>query len=98
VRRWKKTAIISVLEIGVLLVVHAVLLRWLSTHEVVSTILAAGSHVPTWMLFLTGVFLIVRFLAVFALPGMILLRLGQTILDWRYEMKTHPEQERRDHG
>lgn len=86
--RWKKTVIVGVLEIAALVSIHAALLSWLSTHDVVSRIFAAGQHVQVWMLLLTGTFLLVRFLAVFALPGLILTRIGLTILDWHSEKRT----------
>jgi len=81
--RWKKAAISGVAEVTVLLVVHGILLSYLSSHDIVSRIFAAGPHVPTWMLLLTLLFLLVRFLAVFALPGLILARIGLIIYYWR---------------
>ena len=94
--RWKKTTLTGVLEIAALLSLHAVLLRWLASHDVVSRIFAADPHVPAWMLLLAATFLLVRFLAVFALPGLVLVRIGLTILDWRADTRTSPRQGNED--
>jgi len=81
--RWKKAAISGVAEITVLLVVHCILLSYFASHDIVSRIFAAGPHVPIWMLLLAITFVLVRLLAVFALPGLILARIGLIIYYWR---------------
>jgi hypothetical protein len=83
--RWKKAAIGGAAELTVLLLIHALLLHWFSSHDIVSRIFAAGPHVPPGTLLLTLTFVLVRFLAVFALPGLILARIGLIIYYWRFD-------------
>lgn len=82
-KRWKRTLLVSTVEIGALLALHAVLIRVMADRQIVSTILAANETVPRSTLALATSFLLVRFLVVLALPGMILARIGLVFLDWR---------------
>ncbi len=79
--RWRRTLWTSVAELGALLLAHALLLRYMVTHDVASAILSAGKHLPPLTLALAGLFLLVRFLAVLALPGMLLARIGLVLFD-----------------
>ena len=83
--RWKRTLLVSIMEIAALLILHAVLIRLMADRQIVSTILAANESVPRSTLALATIFLVVRFLVVLALPGMILARIGLVLLDWRLE-------------
>ncbi len=83
-KAWKRSAAIGVAEIAVLLLLHVVLLHLMAEKGVVSTILAAGKHVPRGTLMLAGFFILVRVFAVFLLPGMVLARTGVTLFDMRF--------------
>lgn len=91
--RWQKTLAISVGEIGLLLLVHRVLLEVLAGGDLVSHIFAGGQNASRGEMALVLVFLLVRLMAVLALPGMILCRLG---LIW-LEMNTEQQKEANTH-
>jgi hypothetical protein len=81
-KRWKKALLMSVIEIVPILVLHAWMIRLMAEKNIVSTIFAAGRHVPLLTLATAGLFLLVRFFAVLYLPGMILSRIGLAIMDY----------------
>lgn len=87
--RWQKTLAISVGEIGLLLLAHRILLEVLADGDLVSHIFAGGQSASRGEMALVLIFLLVRLLAVLALPGMILCRLG---LVW-LAMKTEQQKE-----
>ncbi|MDA0991732.1 MAG: hypothetical protein O3A51_13400 [Verrucomicrobia bacterium] len=81
---WKHRLKSSLLEIVGLVAIHAVLIRILADHHIVSSLFASGSHVPLLNSLLTAGFILVRLFTVLALPGMILARLGLVWLAWRW--------------
>jgi hypothetical protein len=68
---------VIVMEITVVLLVHWALLQWVARQQVVASLLAAGEHVPRFTLSLAIIFIMVRFLAIFLLPGVAFSRLTQ---------------------
>lgn len=70
---------VMVMETAVVLLVQWALLHWLAHKQVVATVLAAGEHVPRVALMLPVVFLLIRFLALFILPGVVCSRLVQIV-------------------
>jgi hypothetical protein len=82
---WKRTLLVGLAEIAVILILHAVLLRVMATRQIVSTLLAAGDHVPRLTLACAILFVVVRFLAVLALPGLILARVGMALAEWQHD-------------
>jgi len=70
-----------VLEIAAILLLHLFLLHWFAGKNVVASILAADKHVPRLTIVLAIVFFLIRLLAVFLLPGMILSRFGILFYD-----------------
>jgi hypothetical protein len=79
--KWKKSLLVSIAEILVLLLLHAELIRIMADRQIVSTILATNGTISLTTLALALVFLVVRFLVVLALPGMILARFGLMTID-----------------
>ena len=73
-----------------LLLLEFSLARWMVDRQVVSTILAAGSHVPPLTFALAALFVVVRFSAVFLLPGSILARLAVLAFDWWRSREPEP--------
>lgn len=58
--------------------------RWLAAHQVVSTLLSAGSHVPLHLLALAGFFVCLRLCAVVLLPAAAIASLTLGVIDcWR---------------
>ena len=66
-----------------LLAAHAALMRAMALGDAVSRILSPGPHLPLATLALAGVFIFVRIMTVLCLPGLILMRLGDTLLTHR---------------
>lgn len=79
-KTWRRTLIISTIEIVAILLLHAILIRHFSEGTMASVLLSAGEHVPRSTLFMVGLFLFVRILTV-CLFGMILARLGLAMMD-----------------
>ena len=73
--------VVWVLEIVAILLLHLLLLHWFAEKNVVASILAAGKHVPRLTIVLAIVFFLIRLLAVFLLPGIILSRFGVLLYD-----------------
>jgi len=92
-KRWQRTLLIAGLEVGGLLLAHRALVAAMAHHNVVSVIFAAGAHVPRLTLATAILFLLVRFLAVLALPGMVLSRLGLAAWDLAGERRRERERE-----
>ncbi len=69
------------LEVGALLALHAFLLRWLATEDVVASILAAGSHVEWWKLALAMGFVGLRVVVLVGLWGAVAASLVLLLLD-----------------
>ncbi|MDB6065494.1 MAG: hypothetical protein JWR26_1702 [Pedosphaera sp.] len=67
--------------VGILLLMHWVLLHWLAERNVVTVLLAAGNQGFGWTLAMALFFVMVRIVAVFFLPGIILYRLGWHVFD-----------------
>ena len=97
-RLWKDPLFRSVCGWLCLLVAHAALMRAMAQGDAVSRILSPGPHLPLATLALAGVFVLVRVMTVFCLPGLILMRLGDTLLGRRARKSRdeplHPEVER----
>ena len=71
---WRRDIVLS----GVLVVLHLVMRQILVRHDVVSSVFAAGDHVPVAMLAVAAVFAAVRLAVVLVLPGYWSYR----VLDW----------------
>jgi hypothetical protein len=71
----------AAVQISVILIVHAVLVRVLAGTDIVATILSAGPHAPTGHLLIAAVFVVARLLALLLLPGIILSHLVGIALD-----------------
>jgi hypothetical protein len=80
-KRWQKTLLASGLLIAAILLAHALLLSSLAKHDAVSRLLAGGRDVQPSTIVLIVSFFIVRVLAVLALPGLILARLGLVVME-----------------
>ena len=80
--RWTRTLAWSAAEIAILLAAHRLLLTAMAGGELVSAVLAGGSHLPPFLTAMLIAFVVVRFMAVVALPGMILCRIGLVVFDW----------------
>jgi hypothetical protein len=89
----KRTLIISVTEIAVILALHRLLIGYFAGGKMASVMLSAGEHVPRTTLFMVGLFLFVRILTV-CLPGMILARLGLAVMDAFGPNQKHNKSER----
>lgn len=90
---WKRTLIISTVEIMVILLLHGILIRHFAGGTMASVLLSAGEHVPRSTLFMVGLFLFVRILTI-CLPGMILARLGLVMMD-AFRPARKPDESRR---
>ena len=82
-KKWQKTLLISSIEIAVLLIAHRLLLATLAESSLISHIFAGGQSASRGELTVVIAFIAVRLLAVLALPGMILSRVGLVLLDMR---------------
>lgn len=80
-KKWHKTLLISGVEIVALLVAHRILLGTLAEGSLISHIFAGGQSASRGEMILVVAFLVVRLLAVLALPGMILCRIGLVWMD-----------------
>ena len=76
---WKRTLIISAVEIAAIVIIHAIMIRIFAGGTMVSVLFSAGDHVPRMTLLAVGAFLLVRIVFVF-LPGLILARLGLAVM------------------
>ena len=81
-RPWLKTLLLGAAEILVLLILYQVVLQEVIKKDVVSVILSTGDHVPRSTLLLAGLFLGLRALVIWALPGMVMVRLGLAVFDF----------------
>ncbi len=79
-KAWKRTLIVSAIEILAILALHRILIGYFSGGNVASVLLSAGEHVPRTTLFMVGLFLFMRILTI-CLPGMILARAGLAMMD-----------------
>jgi hypothetical protein len=82
-KKWRKTLLISFIEIAALLVAHRLLLVTLAEGSLISHIFAGGQNASRGELTVVIAFIAVRLLAVLALPGMILSRIGLVWMDMR---------------
>ena len=78
---WLKTLLLGLAELVLIVVFYQVVLQEVLARETVSSILAAGDHVPRSTMALALAFLALRALVVLALPGMILSRIGLALFD-----------------
>jgi hypothetical protein len=83
----RRQVLTAAIEIGALLLAHALLLRLMADRHVVSTILAGGPHVPPAVIGTAGVFVLVRLAAVLLLPGIVLARVVALVMDGRERRK-----------
>ncbi len=84
IRPFKKVAPSVAPEVGVLCILHAALHAYVADSDVVSRIFAASRAAPVWELLLAGVFLVVRFVTVLALPGLVAARLAVWLVDYAF--------------
>lgn len=82
-KRWQKTMWLCAVEIVVLLVAHRVLLAMMAEGDLISHIFLGGQNATRGEMAVVVAFLLVRLLAVLALPGMILSRIGLVWMDRR---------------
>lgn len=92
-KRWKRTLIMSGVEVVFILMLHAFLIRWLAERDLVSKLFAAGNHLPISTIAVIVIFLLARFLAVMALPGIVLARLGLVAWEYLRGEKKRPEEQ-----
>jgi hypothetical protein len=71
-RLWRQLAI----DLAAVLILHAVLIRYLFAHNAVATIFASGDHIPRGVLALAMFFILIRLVVILALPGIVLARLA----------------------
>jgi len=62
-------------EVAVVFGGHCLLWLWIADQEIAARLLAAGDHLPRLELAAAAVFVVVRFIALFLLPGVVLARL-----------------------
>jgi len=86
-RTFKRMAIRLAIEVFILLALHAILHAVLANSDVVSRIFAASHAVPARELVTALAFFVVRFLAVLALPGLVLARLAAWLVDYTLEWR-----------
>ena len=86
-----RTRLIMVgVEVVLILVLHAMLKRWMADSHVAAVILSAGPHVPRTVLAGAGLFVAVRLFAVFFLPALVLAHLGGIAYDYVTRPKERP--------
>lgn len=73
----RRVALATLVEVAVVLLLHLLLLHVMAHLGVAASLLAAGPHVQAGSLLLAVTFVLVRLLAVLALPGFVLYRLVQ---------------------
>ena len=89
-RRARTSLLLLGVEVVVILVLHALLQRWMAGSHVAATILSAGPHVPRMALAGAGLFVAVRLFTVLFLPAFVLAQLGGIAYDWLSRPKEHP--------
>ena len=80
-KRMRRKLAVMLVEIGVLLLLHVVLSRWLVARNAVAVLFSSGRNAPLWALAGTGLFIVVRLLTVFCLPGLVLYHAGTMAFD-----------------
>ncbi len=77
----RKKLIYLAAEVVLILCLHALLKRWMSSSHVAATLLSAGPHTPRLVLAGAGLFVAVRLFTVLLLPGLVVASLGGIIYD-----------------
>ena len=70
-RPWWNPTLSAVSICIVLLVIHTLLRLVLAEYDVVSTIFAAGDHVPIWMLLCASLFVVIRLCVLLLIPALL---------------------------
>jgi hypothetical protein len=78
------------LEVALVLLAHWGLLQWLAEKQVVASLLSAGGHLPRLTVVLAVNFVLIRFLALFILPGLVGVRLAQVVFYLWVEKSREP--------
>jgi len=65
----------------VLLGIHTVLSLVLAKYDVVSSIFAAGDHVPIWMLLCASLFVVIRLCMLLLIPGLLAWRISTLVVN-----------------
>ena len=77
----KKFLIVTAAEIIVIATLHFLLLWWCAEGDVVSkAMFSPGKHTARIDLYVTGLFLLVRLVAVLLLPGIVFERIGRLLM------------------
>ena len=77
-------------EVVVILILHALLQRWMAGGRVAAILLSAGPHVPRLALAGAGLFVAVRLFTVLFLPAFVLAQLGGIAYDCLSRAKERP--------
>ena len=80
-RPWWNPSLGTVSLCVVLWIIHALLKFFLAEHDVVSTIFAAGDHMPRWMLSCAALFMVIRFSVLFLIPGLLAWRISRSVIN-----------------
>ena len=80
-KRMRRKLIAVFVEIGALLLLHFALSHWLVAGNAVAVLFSSGRNAPLWALAGTGLFIVVRLLTVFCLPGLMLYHVGTMVFD-----------------
>lgn len=80
-RPWWNPSLGTVSLCVVLGVIHALLKFSLAEHDVVSTIFAAGDHVPRWMLSCAALFIVIRLSVLLLIPGLLAWRISRLVFN-----------------
>ncbi|MGD9033790.1 MAG: hypothetical protein PVH02_14060 [Desulfobacteraceae bacterium] len=79
-RPWWNPSLGAVSICIVLLGIHTVLRLVLAEYDVVSTIFAAGDHVPVWMLLCASFFVVIRLCVLLLIPGLLAWRISTWVV------------------
>jgi hypothetical protein len=80
-RPWWNPSLGAVSICIVLLVIHTLLRLVLAEYDVVSTIFAAGAHVPIWMLLCASLFVVIRLCVLLLIPGLLAWRISRSVVN-----------------
>ena len=88
-RPWWNPRLGSVSICIVLLGIHTVLRMVLAEYDVVSTIFAAGDHVPIWMLLCASLFVVIRLCVLLLIPGLLAWRISTSVVNRLSRVSAH---------
>ena len=79
-RPWWNPSLGAISTCIALLGIHTVLSLVLAEYDVVSSIFAAGDHVPIWMLLCASLFVLIRLCVLLLIPGLLAWRISTSVV------------------